>query len=313
MRRQAAIVLAAILCLTGCGAGEPVAKPTAKTKTSTSQTLPKSQREALKRQAIQTARDLHEWGADSTIDVTTLNRLNAADAAGRLKGFLADTRPDSLSDLTVDESAGPDAASIPCTGDIRGGCQTVPTMRSWMSIEIWGAGARFTAGPTATLSKTPGGVRVQGTLRVMVVQDTDTFSWGDWHALTPAFKDYEIDDMLTFTNGALSAVDQRGERSWLASPWLEPWTDDMSALNASGRVAIPVKGWLDMGLTHYRPSHALQAPASQADMDGQVDWSMWNSLISDGLIDVGGSNQKQQPDNLDPEKDAATLLERTTG
>ena len=106
MRRQAAIVLAAILCLTGCGAGEPAAKPTAKTKTSTSQTLPKSQREALKRQAIQTARDLHEWGADSTIDVTTLNRLNAADAAGRLKGFLADARPDSLSDLTVDESAG---------------------------------------------------------------------------------------------------------------------------------------------------------------------------------------------------------------
>lgn len=137
MRRQAAIVLAAILCLTGCGAGEPAAKPTAKTKTSTSQTLPKSQREALKRQAIQTARDLHEWGADSTIDVTTLNRLDAADAAGRLKGFLADTRPDSLSDLTVDESAGPDAASIPCTGDIRGGCQTVPTMRSWMSIEVW--------------------------------------------------------------------------------------------------------------------------------------------------------------------------------
>ena len=58
MRRQAAIVLAAILCLTGCGAGEPAAKPAAKTKTSTSQTLPKSQREALKRQAIQTARNL---------------------------------------------------------------------------------------------------------------------------------------------------------------------------------------------------------------------------------------------------------------
>lgn len=162
--------------------------------------------------------------------------------------------------------------------------------------------------PTVTVLDN-GKVRVKGTVRSILVTSGDSYSMGGYNALTPAWRDYRIDDVLTIDNGKVSDIEYRSNQYWWINPFLSQWTPDNVAdnLGYGSRVAIPVSGGLNWnGMNPTGITRVLNSPTSMGDMDGKVDWSMWDDLIQAGNT----TESQQQAPGLDPEKDAATIHER---
>lgn len=250
------------------------------------------------------------WGTDSTIAATDYNRMNASDVLNALRTpDLGDSPIADMISFEPVENAGPDATSYVCLeSDYQAFCQFMPTAQSWWKNEAWGIGTRWIGEPEATV-RSDGTIDVKGTVRTVLVTKGDTFSMNGYNALTPAWQDYEINDNLTIQDGKVASIRYRdGINHWWVNPWLNKWTPDYVAKNiAEGtRIAIPVSGtlnWDGMEPTSITP--ALRTPKSMGDMDGNVDWTMWNDLIQ-----AGGTDASQQAPDLDPEKDAATIHER---
>lgn len=264
--------------------------------------------------ALEFERLARTWGIDAGMGADDLKGLDAAALASRLR-TPAQSTPSGLAgllseglELDAGDGVGPEAGSMPCRQRVIATCQLHPTSQDWWGSELYGAGAAWKDGPTVE-SSDGRTVRVAGTVRLMAVSDGDTYTQGGWRALTPAWRDYRVDDVLTFDGaGRISNVRHRAQDHWWIDPWLTKWDENLIAdLNASDteRTAIPVAGLPDMGmLQHTSLGGALRAPSSMGDMSG-VDWSLWT-----GVLNPGGDAAGQRQDGLDPQGDADTLRQR---
>ena len=100
---------------------------------------------------------------------------------------------------------------------------------------------------------------------------------------------YDINDELTIANGKISGMNINGDNPWWINPWLTRWDNNMADdLSEGTRIAIPVKGDPEMGLAHSSMTPILKGPVTQSDLDGKVDWHLWDSVP---MASVGGGCQ----------------------
>lgn len=273
-----------------------------------------SEKALERRNALEFERLARTWGIDASTKPADLKGLDASMLASRLR-TPAQSTPSGLAGLLSDglrpdagEGTGPAASSLPCRQGVIATCQLHPTSQDWWGSELYGVGAAWADGPR--IASTEGRVvRVTGIVRFMAASDGDTYAQGQWHALTPAWRTYRVDDAITFDKaGRITGVRHRQQDHWWIDPWLTKWDENLVAeLNSSGteRVAVPVLGLPDMGmLQHTSLGGSLRAPSSMGDMS-DVDWSLWT-----GLANPGGDAGGQRQDGLDPQRDADTLKQR---
>lgn len=271
--------------------------------------LTDEQKDQNKNVAIQMEKDMRNWGVDSLADPHQWAKQPADQVLAALR------TPDNIhaptdmpTSMKLNQSWGSDAPSYVCnTSDYQTLCDTMPTAQSWWRNEVWGTGARWVDEPTVK-AYDDGKVRVKGKVRAILVTSGDTYSESGYNALTPAWRDYRINDLLTIKNGKVSDIEYLANQHWWINPFLSQWTPDKVAddFGYGTRIAIPVSGSLNWnGMNPTGTTRVLNAPTSMGDMDGDVDWSLWNDLIQ-----AGNTNGQQQAPDLDPEKDAATIHER---
>lgn len=226
---------------------------------------------------------LRDWGADAAAAPDTWAGRSAADTLKALRTGADMSIPDPtvVSSVTVPDGAGPDAPSPDCRDRPHSAqCHTRPRMRDWWAANAWTVGARFTDGPHVTVADDGDKAHVTGTVRAILLQGGDTFHDGDWWALTPAWRDFRIDDTLRFgTDGTVRAWEPHGADHWWLAPALTTWDETMPAVMSGGdRVAIPVRGrpvmdgqWPGIAL--------MDTPRSTTDMDGAVDFTLWGDRL----------------------------------
>ncbi|PWG62667.1 hypothetical protein [Bifidobacterium callitrichidarum] len=237
--------------------------------------------------AIQYEKNARDWGTDSTVNPATYAQQDAAAVVAALRTpALGDNPLTALISFKPDKDAGPTVVSIPCQRGYQTSCSTQLTMGDWWNKEALGTGTRWVKGPVAKVEGD--NIRVTGTVRSILVQDTDTYGAGDYSAITPAWKNYEVNDLLTIRDNKVASVKHETSDPWWIDPWMQEWDDTMANnLTTATRYAIPVKGQPDMGLSHYGESPLLGAPQTGGD-DG-VDWSAWKDL----KIPAGGGSAGQ--------------------
>lgn len=237
--------------------------------------------------AIQYEKNARNWGTDSTVDPSTYAKQDAQAVVDALRTpALGDNPITSLISFKLDKDAGPTAVSIPCQRGYQTSCSTQLTMGDWWQKEALGTGTRWIKGPVAKVEGN--NIRVTGTVRSILVQDTDTYGAGDYSAITPAWKNYEVNDLLTIQDNKVASVKHEKSDPWWIDPWVSVWDDNMANdLTSATRYAIPVKGQPNMGLSHYGETPLLGAPQNGGD-DG-VDWSAWGDLN----IPAGGGSAGQ--------------------
>lgn len=221
---------------------------------------------------------MRDWGTNPLTDLKTLARQPAATVLTRLRFTIPDTNP--LTNLTtLPTKRGPYAPNPACTISPQSySCRTWPTSGVWMRAQTWALGSHWVNEPTIRV--TDNRIHVTGTVRAIILGDDDRYtSENDWHALTPAWQDYPIDDQITIHNGKITAVISLNNDYWWINPYLLAWDDTVAANISQGqRVAIPVKGQPVMTLDHDLTTPVLRAPVSMGDLGGRVDWSLWNGL-----------------------------------
>lgn len=259
--------------------------------------------------AVAVEHAMRDWGTDPTIDPAGLAMKGSAEVLSTLRTPAPGARPAALSFIGASRRAGPDAPTEWCREGQDGLCADMGTFRSWLTNEVWGVGSRWTATPKAT-AQAGGVVRVTGTVRSILVTRGDRLTGAGWSLLTPAWRDHSIDDLVTVRNGVAVKVIHMGDDDWWNDPWLDDWTsgDVVESMDGGTRVAIPVVGTLSFdGMNPSGLTGSLTCPGTFADMDGRIDWSLTEDLpVTAGQTDRGG----QQPDDVDPERDAATIHER---
>lgn len=240
-------------------------------------------RRAREAEAVRFEKLLRDWGADAARSPSDWADRTAADTLAALRTG-ADMRipdPTAGTTITVPDGAGPDTPSPDCRNRPHSAqCHTRPCMRDWWAANAWSVGARFTDGPHAAVSADGTEAHVTGTVRVILLQGGDTFHHDDWWALTPAWRDYTIDDTLRFdTDGTITAYEPHGADHWWLAPALTAWDATMPAAMTGGhRVAIPVQGRPVMD--GQWPSIALMdTPRTTTDMDGRVDFTLWGDRL----------------------------------
>lgn len=240
--------------------------------------------------AVRLEHAMRDWGTDPTINPKDLARQDATVALARLKGSIPKTNPvkDLLPASMINDDEGPDGRSPICRDNPDSmACSGIPTARDWLTREAWAYGAKWTKGPTAVADGDA--ILVTGTVRTVLLQDDDSFAAGDWHAITPAWRDYEIRDRITMRDGKATRIESLNADPWWISPWLHRWDRDMPAgVGAGERMAIPVRGAPSMNLAHDGYGRILKGPVTQADLNGKVDWSLWSDIP---MASVGGGCQ----------------------
>lgn len=283
---------------------------TNKTKKKKTPVLSDKQKEQNKTIALQMEKDMRNWGVDSLADPHQWAKQPADQVLAALRTpDNIETPADMPTSVKINQGWGGNAPSYVCnTSDYQSLCDTMPTSQVWWKNEVWGTGTRWVKDPTATVLEN-GKVRVKGKVRSILVTSGDTYSMGGYNALTPAWRDYQIDDILTIKNGKVSDIEYVGNQNWWINPFLTAWTPDRVAdsIGEGNRIAIPVSGALNWnGMNPTGITRVLNAPTSMGGMDGKVDWSMWDDLIQAG----NAANGQQQAPDLDPAKDAATIHDR---
>lgn len=244
--------------------------------------------------AIRAEQVMRNWGSDSLISVNGLSRQDATSVLNQLKGSIPDKNPlTNLVDASLfTTSMGPDASSPFCQDDdTTMTCSTMPRMRDWWPHQAWAYGTRWVTTPQATISNDT--ILITGTVRSILLQDDDTYQAGEYHALTPAWQDYPIKDQITVRNGKIVKIISLESNYWWTNPWLTEWDRSMPDNVSEGtRIAIPVKGTPNMGLQHDGRTRIVKGPASQADLNGRVDWHLWDNL---GVIGQSSDGTCQNP------------------
>lgn len=232
--------------------------------------------------ALRFEQDMRNWGVDSLADPTQYQRQPADKVLAAFRTPDMGGFPDSaLVGFNTEKTWGPDAASYVCLNGYETYCQTMPTAQSWWRSETWGIGTRWKTTPKAVASD-DGTVRVTGTVRTVLVTSGDEYSLAGYNALTPAWKDYRIEDVLTVKGGKVTRILYEGAVHWWLNPYLSQWVPDNVAddIGRGTRIAIPVSGSLNWnGLNPTGITRVLSHPVTQGDLDGMVDWSMWEDII----------------------------------
>lgn len=284
-----AIVLLAVVvwfAIRGHTGAPSTAAPTASATVSASAsadapdaTAPVSAREVREANAVRFEQLWRTYGADSTIDPKEFAHRPAKDVLNALR--VTDyTPPDwsAVSTIQRNSDYGPTGSNPACQGTTNSfSCMAYPTVGEWWVQQAWGSGSRWIEGPTVehTGEHT---ATVTGVVRAILVEPGDTFHSTDTYALTPSWQDYPVSDELTFdTDGKVSEVSSNQPSPWWVSPWNQLWDTNMNRIMANGRrVAIPVQGQPVMDINPTQP--VMRAPATQADLDGKVDWSLWEGM-----------------------------------
>ena len=249
--------------------------------------------------AIRFEHAMRDWGTDSLIDPDTLARRDVDDVLAQLKGSIPDGNP--LRDLTTvdlnEEYYGPDGEAPACYEDTElanaVACAATPKARDWWAYEAYGYGSRWKSGPEATIDGKD--IIVSGTVRAILVQDDDSFSSGEYYAITPAWRDYEVRDRLAVKDGKVTSFTHELPDYWWIDPFTTSWSLSMAGSLAVGeRVVIPVKGKPDMHLSHMGTVEVLHGPVTQADLDGEADWHLWDGLIQVGITTEQGDAMMQE-------------------
>lgn len=254
--------------------------------------------------AITIETTMRNWGTDPNIDLKALAKQPAADVLDALHTKVPETNPVKESGLLSysRKDAGPQGPSQYCEQGMEMLCAQNPKAYQWLPNEAWTYGSRWIEGPTAAMSgEDSHTVRVTGKVRAILLQDGDTFHGPDYWALTPAWKTYTINDTIRFDDdGKIAYISDADHDYWWINPYLMSWTDQMPESLGRGaeRIAIPVKGQPNMILHHMGGARVLRAPETQADLGGDVDWSLW-----DGICMASCGNQQQgfteSPDGLE--------------
>lgn len=239
--------------------------------------------------AIKFEQAARNWGSDPTINLDSLSQHDTQQVIDQLRTPDIGSNPlPALSAIPADKNDGPDAVSYPCEEEYENACKAYPTMKAWWNSEALATGSRWTDGPHVTVNEDRT-VTVTGKVESILLQDGDSFNNGSIWALTPAWRNYDINDELTIANGKISGMNINGDNPWWINPWLTRWDNNMADdLSEGTRIAIPVKGDPEMGLAHSSMTPILKGPVTQSDLDGKVDWHLWDSIP---MASVGGGCQ----------------------
>lgn len=228
-------------------------------------------------------KDMRNWGVDSLADPHQWAKQPADNALAALHMPDVPDFPDrKMVGFSTDPEWGNNGYSYPCmTGlsNIAAYCMSMRTNAEWWKNEAWGTGSRWVGEPTVeNVGKNK--VKVTGTVRAILVSNGDTFQNGEYKALTPAWKDYPINDLLTIQDGKVVNVKYREGDYWWINPYFSMWDPLFISDNfqdGGTRIVIPVTGDLNWnGLIQTGVFTPLTAPASQDDPNVPADWSMWN-------------------------------------
>lgn len=231
-----------------------------------------------------------DWGTDALISPDSLKVQPASTVLDRLHAGMPDTDPtrDLMEHPVDDPTRKPSPA---CDHDMQSmTCALKPDWRSWWPGEAWAYGARWTGEPKTNVQGDR--IIVTGTVRAILLMDDDTYRAGDRHALTPAWRDMPIHDEILIHDNRIRSVTHRNANPWWIDPWHEPWSVDWAA-DMTGpntrRIAIPIIGQPAMNLSHTGDAVLLKAPKTMGDLDGNVDWSLWDG---ETLTANGAQNQR---------------------
>lgn len=233
-RCLAVIICIASLCsLAACGQSKP--QPTPKQP---SVTISQDERNQLTQVAKDFETQTRTWGVSpATLDNTDqFIHTDAMSALNVVRTPESMQAPAVISNMKRDETAGPNAPSPYCTAQPQDeiGCQSWPTMLSYWRQQHWTMGASVLADSVRVTVKQPTIVTVTGTVRVVLWSDT-TGAYarrGRW-AFTPVTGDIAFNDKLTIINGQVTQRQALTSTSWLADPWLIPWTSNPANGNSS--------------------------------------------------------------------------------
>lgn len=248
----------------------------------TSETRDTGKEDAAKiRLAVSFEHAMRDWGVDPTVEPSTFAMKPASDVLDALRTpVLGESPLKGMIGFEPGKDTGPESMSYVCRTGYEPYCTDTPKTQDWWRSEVWGMGSRWKGEPSATVLP-DGTVEVTGTVRAIMVTSGDRFTLNGYSALTPAWSDYMIDDILTVKGGKIGKLEHKALDYWWTDPWLADWTPDNVASNigAGERVAIPVQGGLDW--RGFEPSgmvQALDAPITQADLDGRVKWTLWDKV-----------------------------------
>ena len=260
-------------------AGQTQAQPAAtSTHTASPTPTPTLNPQQLADTAIRFEQQARNWGTDPNLNLDQVKTMDQAVFLGQTR--MPDPTMPDMSRLTVLHPAdgqGPDGPSPACREDETSAiCNTYQTAGAWWRQQAWAAGTRWVDGPHVTINGNT--AQVTGQVRSMLIQPGDSFHSTDYWAITPAWQTNTIDDTLTFTrDGRISGFTPHGANHWWVNPWYTTWDDSMAnSMAAAERVAIPVKGRPVMNL--YPSTDVMRAPQTPADLDGIVDWRLWNGI-----------------------------------
>lgn len=228
--------------------------------------------------AIRVERAMRDWGTDANIPASAYAYKNTNEALAMLHANPVSGNPlKELTDISIDEAWGPDAASRPCQLGMTGICASTPTIGQWWAKEAYAYGSRWVEEPHAELLE-DGNVAVSGNVRAILLQDGDTYNAHDWYALTPAWRAYPVKDTVVFDkDGNVTAVRHYAPDYWWIDPYLRAWDNNMAASVGQGtRQVIPVKGQPHMNLDHMPSGRWLRGVENMGAMDN-VDWTLWDT------------------------------------
>lgn len=239
--------------------------------------------DVLLQRAVAFEQAARTWGIDPDIDLQSIAGQDGATVAKQLHTEIPAQNPISESvAFDISPKAGPDGPSEFCKNDMEMLCGVNPTMRQWWPNEAWSWGSKWVQGPQASANE-DGTITVTGTVRFMLLQDGEQFSGNGYTGITPAWQDYDIKDVLTFNDeGKITNIDYRGRNNWWINPWLMQWNAKApeSIAPTARRICIPVKGDSHIELNHMVGARRLAVPQTKLDLDGNVDFSLWDGLLS---------------------------------
>lgn len=263
----------------------PMPPASEQTATATPQTSPSAtvSPERLQ-QAVAFEQAARTWGIDPDLDLHAIAGRDGESVAKQLRTAMPERNPiaDRVA-FPIDKDAGPDGPSEFCKSDIMEQmCMTIPTMRQWWPNEAWSWGSKWVQGPEAA-GNADGTIVVTGTVRFMLLQDGEQFGGNGYTGITPAWQDYDIKDVLTLDEtGKVKNIDYRKWNYWWINPWLMEWDAyaPQTIAPLARRVCIPVKGDAHIRLSHMIGARRLAVPQTMLDLGGDVDFSLWDGLLS---------------------------------
>lgn len=243
--------------------------------------------DADKQMVIQAEHAMRDWGSDALKNPADWAKQDASTVLTQLRGDI-DEKHNPLTQYVsfqLDDKTGPNGVNPVCPDGNNKGiylCEQAPNAARWWHMQAWAYGSRWVSEPTVTqLSNNQ--VEVAGTVKAILLTRGDTMSNGTYSAITPAWTEYAVNDVITVKDGKITKIQHMKVDPWWINPWLHEWdrrmVENMGDNVNTQRIAIPVKGTLTYdGLHNDGETRVLKTPVTMGDLDGKVDWSLWDGI-----------------------------------